>query len=99
LAKAGTLAVVGVYPQLAERFPLGEAMNRNLTIRMGNCNHRRYLPMLVRLTATGALRPERVLTQREPMRDAIAAYRAFDRREPGWIKVELTPAASARRAA
>lgn len=96
LAKAGTLAIIGVYPQLAERFPLGEAMNRNLTIRMGNCNHRRYLPMLVRLVASGALSPERVLTQHEPMRDAIAAYRAFDRREPGWIKVELTPAASAR---
>jgi threonine dehydrogenase-like Zn-dependent dehydrogenase len=27
----------------------------------------------------------------EPLTDAIEAYRAFDRRESGWIKVELKP--------
>ncbi len=37
-------------------------MNRNLTIRMGNCNHRRYLPYLVDLVRTGRLEPEKILT-------------------------------------
>lgn len=36
LAKAGTLAIIGVYPPGDMSFPIGEAMNRNLTIRMGN---------------------------------------------------------------
>jgi threonine dehydrogenase-like Zn-dependent dehydrogenase len=30
-----------------------------------------------------------ILTQIEPMQGTIEAYAAFDRREPGWIKVEL----------
>jgi threonine dehydrogenase-like Zn-dependent dehydrogenase len=93
LAKSGTLAIVGVYPGTASQFPIGLAMNRNLTLRMGNCHHRRYLPKLVRLTAAGALHPERILTQRAPLTDALSAYRDFDRREPGWLKVELLPAA------
>jgi threonine dehydrogenase-like Zn-dependent dehydrogenase len=38
--------------------------------------------------------PHGVLTQREPIRSAIDAYKAFDTRQPGWIKVELTPATS-----
>jgi threonine dehydrogenase-like Zn-dependent dehydrogenase len=38
-----------------------------------------------------ALGPLGVLTPREPITDAIEAYRAFGRREPGWIKVKLEP--------
>jgi hypothetical protein len=36
--------------------------------------------------------PSALITQVENVEDAIAAYRAFDRREPGWLKVELAPA-------
>jgi threonine dehydrogenase-like Zn-dependent dehydrogenase len=70
--------------------PIGKAMNKNLTINMGNCNHRRYLPELVELVRSGAFEPEQVLTQIEPVTSAIEAYKAFDLRQPGWIKVELT---------
>jgi threonine dehydrogenase-like Zn-dependent dehydrogenase len=67
-------------------------MNKNLTIRMGNCNHRKYVPMLVELVRTGQVTPTAILTQREPLSNAIDAYLAFDQRQPGWIKVELEPA-------
>jgi threonine dehydrogenase-like Zn-dependent dehydrogenase len=90
LAKAGTLSIIGVYPPTLHSFPIGEAMNKNLTIRMGNCNHRRYIPDLVELTRSGALRPSEILTQVEAMDDIVAAYEAFDRREAGWMKVAIT---------
>ena len=51
------------------------------------------MPKLVGLVATGAFDPTEILTQTEPITDAIEAYKIFDRREPGWIKVELKPAA------
>ena len=91
LCKAGTLSIIGVYPQTARSFPIGTAMNKNLTINMGNCNHRKYLPMLVDLVQSGVIDPTQILTQTEPMMGAIEAYKAFDAREPGWIKVELLP--------
>ncbi|MCF6157070.1 MAG: glutathione-dependent formaldehyde dehydrogenase [wastewater metagenome] len=94
LAKAGTLSVIGVYPQKAQFFPVGAAMNKNLTIKMGNCNHRKYLPMLVDMVRSGMVDPEKVLAQThyEPFGSAIDAYKAFDQRQPGWIKVVLEPA-------
>jgi threonine dehydrogenase-like Zn-dependent dehydrogenase len=92
LAKAGTLAIIGVYSDKSRMFPIGEAAEKNLTIRMGNCHHRRYIPRLLELVRTGAVDPSQVLTQREPLMSAIDAYKSFDERQPGWIKVKLEPA-------
>ncbi|WNL44178.1 zinc-dependent alcohol dehydrogenase [Dyella sp. BiH032] len=93
LAKAGTLSIVGVYPEEFTQFPIGKAMNKNITLHMGNCNHRKYVPHLLDLVASGVFDPADVLTEVEPMHDAVAAYAAFDQRKPGWLKVELQPAA------
>ena len=91
--KAGVIGVIGVFPPQAMIAPIGAVQQRNLTVRGGNCNHRKYVPMLVGLVATGALDPTAILTNTEPITGAIEAYETFDRREPGWIKVELDPAA------
>ena len=93
LAKAGTLGIIGVYPPTDEFFPIGAAMNKNLTINMGNCNHRTYIPKLIAKVQSGAADPAVILSQTEPMSDAIEAYKQFDLRRPGWIKVELNPSA------
>jgi threonine dehydrogenase-like Zn-dependent dehydrogenase len=92
LAKAGTLSVIGVYSEFSKTFPIGKAMNKNLTLKMGNCNHRRYIPDLINLVRSGVLDPSEILTQLEPMTSVLEAYEAFDRRAPGWIKVKLEPA-------
>ncbi|MFT3774482.1 MAG: zinc-dependent alcohol dehydrogenase [Minicystis sp.] len=91
LAKAGTLSIIGVYPPSARFFPIGYAMNKNLTLNMGNCNHRKYIPHLIELVEAGIVDPSEVLSQRAPIVSALDAYRAFDRREEGWLKVELQP--------
>lgn len=91
VAKAGTLAIIGVYPPQARIYPIGMAMNKNLTLKMGNCNHRRYIPQLVDLVQAGSVDPLAVLSQVEPFSNVLDAYRAFDQRQPGWIKVELVP--------
>jgi threonine dehydrogenase-like Zn-dependent dehydrogenase len=89
VAKAGTLAIIGVYPPQHEAFPVGAAMNRNLTVQMGNCNHRKYVPGLLAKIAAGHADPTTVWTQQETIPSALAAYEAFDRRDPGWTKVTL----------
>jgi threonine dehydrogenase-like Zn-dependent dehydrogenase len=94
LAKVGTLSVVGVYPDIMHTFPmrtfpLGTAVNKNLTVRSGACNHRKYVPKLVQLVRTGTIDPAEILTQKEPLASAVEAYKSFDRREPGWVKVKL----------
>ena len=94
LAKAGTLSIIGVYAE-AVPMPIANATEKNLTLKMGNCNHRKYIPKLLELVRTGAVRPADVLTQMEPIAAALDAYKAFDTRQPGWIKVKLEPEALA----
>ncbi|MCY1033515.1 glutathione-dependent formaldehyde dehydrogenase [Corallococcus sp. BB11-1] len=94
LAKAGTLSIIGVYPQTMNAFPIGDAMNKNLTLRMGNCNHRKYIPRLLELVRSGTVDPTAILSHVKSMASAIDAYRNFDLRKPGWVKVELEPGAT-----
>ena len=93
-AKAGALSIVGVYPPKFDSFPLGEAMNKNLTLRGGNCNHRKYIPKLLGMMRSNRVSLETILSNTEPLTDAIEAYKVFDRRAPGWMKVELLPEAA-----
>jgi threonine dehydrogenase-like Zn-dependent dehydrogenase len=91
LDKAGTLSIIGVYPEQVHSFPIGKAMNKNLTINMGNCNHRRYIPELLDMVAAGMVDPTEVITEVAPMISVLDAYREFDLHHPGWVKVEVVP--------
>jgi threonine dehydrogenase-like Zn-dependent dehydrogenase len=93
VAKAGSIGIIGVYPPSMQTWPIGAAMNKNLTVKMGNCPHRAIIPQLVDLVASGVAEPAQLLTQIEPIDDVVTAYRTFDTREPGWVKVALAPVA------
>jgi threonine dehydrogenase-like Zn-dependent dehydrogenase len=95
VAKAGTVAIIGVYSPQMQTFPIGQAMQKNLKLNMGNCNHRRYIPDLVNKVKSDVINPLDVLTQKKPLVSAIDAYKTFDKREDGWIKVELVPGTAA----
>ena len=82
LCKAGQLSIIGVYPPTDKVFPIGQAMNMNYNT-------------LIELVVSGAVDPVQILSKVESMQSAIDAYQAFDRREPGWLKVELKPASQA----
>jgi threonine dehydrogenase-like Zn-dependent dehydrogenase len=88
-----------VYPETAASFPIGTAMNKNLTVKMGNCNHRKYIPKLVDLVRANVIDPTQILTQIGPLTSALEAYKNFDKRREGWIKVMLEPASPPARAA
>jgi threonine dehydrogenase-like Zn-dependent dehydrogenase len=89
VAKAGIIAIAGVYPPTVNSYPIGTAINKNLTIRMGICDHRRYVAEMFDYIVSGRLDPAKIITQVEPIADVLQAYAAFDDRQPGWMKVEL----------
>ena len=70
-------------------FPIGAAMEKNLTITMGNCNHRKYIPMLLEWVEKGQIELERFITQKLPFTEIVDAYKHFDLRDDNWIKVAL----------
>jgi threonine dehydrogenase-like Zn-dependent dehydrogenase len=92
IAKSGTLGIIGVYPLRFESFPLGNAFAKNLTVKMGICHHRRYIPKLVRMVSAGEVDPTMIMPHQETLLSAIQAYESFDRRDTGWLQVELNRA-------
>ena len=46
---------------------------------------------LIEYVKSGVLDPSRILTQIQPITGTVAAYKAFDARLAGWVKVELSP--------
>jgi hypothetical protein len=58
-------------------------MNKNLTINMGNCNRRKYIPTLIDLVRSEEVEPMGILTQHEALGLAIDAYKALDERQEG----------------
>lgn len=99
VAKAGTVSVIGVYSIPVQSFPIDKVAEKNLTLKAGNCNHRRYMPKMIELVRAGVIRPEQFLTQKEPIQSAIDAYHSFAEHKRGWIKVKLEPASGKKRAA
>ncbi|MBF8643941.1 glutathione-dependent formaldehyde dehydrogenase, partial [Pseudomonas zeshuii] len=69
-----TLSIIGVYPPEFRGFPIGAAMNKNLTINMGNCHHRKYIPKLIDLTLSGRIDPSKIITQHQHLTDALSAF-------------------------
>lgn len=87
--KCGTISIIGVYGEKSKTFPIGKAMGKNLKVVMGNCHHRAYIPILLQKIQMGIIDPTEILTQKEPIQNVLEAYKQFDARSPGWIKVAL----------
>lgn len=90
VAKCGTVSIIGVYADASKKFLIGDAMNKNLVLRMGNCNHRAYFPHLLTWVEDNQVDLTSFISHRVPLDEAIDAYKHFDKREQGWLKVVLT---------
>jgi threonine dehydrogenase-like Zn-dependent dehydrogenase len=89
--KAGHVSIVGVYGPPWNAFPIGAAMNKGLTLRMNQCNVRRYMPHLLELIREGRVDAKAIITHRLPLEDVDEAYDMFARKRHGCIKPVLLP--------
>jgi threonine dehydrogenase-like Zn-dependent dehydrogenase len=89
--KGGTLSVPGVYLGLLDKVPFGAAMNKGLTMKMGQTHVAKYHRQLLERIERGEIDPSFVITHRLPLAEAPEAYRTFRDKKDGCIKVVLTP--------
>jgi threonine dehydrogenase-like Zn-dependent dehydrogenase len=88
---AGTISVPGVYGGLLDKVPFGMAMNKGLTIRMGQTHVNRWTDDLLRRIEEGQIDPTFVITHRARLEDGPALYETFRDKQDGCIKVVLQP--------
>jgi threonine dehydrogenase-like Zn-dependent dehydrogenase len=89
--KAGHVSIVGVYGPPWNVINVGTAMNKGLTLRMNQCNVRRYMPHLLELIRNGTVNAKSLITHRFPLDAVDDAYRMFARKQDGIIKPVLIP--------
>jgi threonine dehydrogenase-like Zn-dependent dehydrogenase len=89
--KGGTVSIPGVYIGLVDHIPMGAAMNKGLTLKMGQTHVHRYLEPLLKRIESGQIDPSFVITHRLRLADAPWAYQVFCDKQDECIKVILKP--------
>jgi threonine dehydrogenase-like Zn-dependent dehydrogenase len=89
--KGGNLSVPGVYGGFIDKFPIGAAFSKGLTLRMGQTNVHRYMKPLLARIEKGEIDPSFVITDRYGLDCGPEAYKTFDKHEHGCIKCVLQP--------
>ncbi|TWU10399.1 zinc-dependent alcohol dehydrogenase [Allorhodopirellula heiligendammensis] len=89
--KGGTISIPGVYTSTLNGVPMGPAMNKALTFKMGQTHVQRYLKPLLQKIVEGAIDPSFVITHRGSLDQAPELYKTFEQRSDKCIKVVLNP--------
>ncbi|MGE4054669.1 MAG: zinc-dependent alcohol dehydrogenase [Vicinamibacterales bacterium] len=92
--KGGTVSIPGVYGGWLDKFPLGSAFAKGLTLKMGQTHVHRYLPGLLKRIEDGEIDPSFVVTHRATLEEAPEMYKTFREKQDACIKVVLKPQTS-----
>lgn len=91
--RGGTVSISGVYAGEADMMPMKTMFDKQLSLRMGQCNVKRWIDDLLPLVEDPAdpLGVMDLTTHRAPLTDAPGLYETFQKKEDGCIKVVLQP--------
>ena len=89
--KGGTVSVLGVFGGFLDKFPLGAAMNKGLTLRLGQQHGHRYIGMLLERMAAGEISAGHLTTHPMPLEDAARGYQLFKEKEDGCVRAVFHP--------
>jgi threonine dehydrogenase-like Zn-dependent dehydrogenase len=92
--RGGTVSISGVYVGLTPLLNLGQLFDEQVTIRMGQANVRRYSDRILEELLDGdPFGTDDFVTHTLPLEEGPRAYKKFQEKADGMIKVVLQPAA------
>jgi threonine dehydrogenase-like Zn-dependent dehydrogenase len=91
--RGGTVSISGVYAGDADVLPMKTMFDKQLTLRMGQCNVKRWVDTLLPLVEDPAdpLGTADLVTHTVRLEDAPHMYEVFQKKEDGCIKVVMKP--------
>jgi threonine dehydrogenase-like Zn-dependent dehydrogenase len=90
--RGGTISLSGVYGGAADPMPMMELFDKQIQLRMGQANVKRWIGDIMPLLLDGdPLAVEDLATHRLPLDEAPHAYEIFQRKRDGAIKILLEP--------
>lgn len=90
--RGGTISLSGVYGGMADPMPMLTMFDKQIQLRMGQANVRRWSDEIVPyLTDDDPLGVDGFATHRMPLADAPHAYEMFQKKQDGAVKVLMQP--------
>ncbi|MFE9444197.1 zinc-dependent alcohol dehydrogenase [Streptomyces sp. NPDC006602] len=90
--RGGTISLSGVYGGMADPLPMLTMFDKQIQVRMGQANVRRWSDEIIPyLTDEDPLGVDDFATHRLPLSEAPNAYRMFQQKRDGAVKVLMTP--------
>jgi threonine dehydrogenase-like Zn-dependent dehydrogenase len=89
--KGGVVSFVGVYGPTDNLVPIGNMMNKGLTMRGNQTSVKRLLPRLIEHVQYGVLNPKGLITHRIPLEEVADGYRMFSAKLDNCIKTVMMP--------
>jgi len=90
--RGGTISVVGVYGGMIDPLPMLTLFDKQIQLRMGQANVKRWVDdILPLLTDDDPLGVDSFATHRIPIDEAPTAYKNFQKKKDGAIKILLKP--------
>jgi threonine dehydrogenase-like Zn-dependent dehydrogenase len=93
--KGGVVSIVGVYGPTGNMIPIGNVVNKGITIRANQASVKRLLPRLIEHIKEGRLNPKGIITHRAPLEDVADLYHIFSSKLDGCIKPVMIPKGAA----
>ena len=90
--RGGTISLIGVYGGMADPMPLMTMFDKQIQLRMGQANVKRWVDDLMPLlTDADPLGVDTFATHRLPLSEAPHAYEIFQKKQEGAVKIVLKP--------
>jgi threonine dehydrogenase-like Zn-dependent dehydrogenase len=90
--RGGTISLIGVYGGMADPLPMLTLFDKQIQLRMGQANVKRWADDIMPLLTDGdPLGVEDFATHRLPLEEGPQAYETFQKKEDGAVKVLLQP--------
>jgi threonine dehydrogenase-like Zn-dependent dehydrogenase len=89
--KGGIVSIVGVYGPTDNLVPIGNVVNKGITIRANQASVKRLLPRLIEHVQEGRLDPKAIISHRVPLQEVAEAYHIFSAKLDNCIKPILIP--------
>jgi threonine dehydrogenase-like Zn-dependent dehydrogenase len=90
--RGGTISLIGVYGGMADPLPMLTIFDKQIQLRMGQANVKRWVDDIMPLLMDGdPLGVEGFASHRVPLDQAPEAYAKFQTKEDGFFKVVLSP--------
>jgi threonine dehydrogenase-like Zn-dependent dehydrogenase len=90
--RGGTISLFGVYGGMADPLPMLTLFDKQVQLRMGQANVKRWVPdILPLLVDDDPLGVDGFATHHLPLAEASAAYQMFQEKKDGAVKVVFHP--------